>query len=188
MFPLCFTCRFLLRAPPLYWSCSATDHLRQFASIADTTLYISEQYRDIFSFVTRLGYHWILRLHTFYKCTHVEFKTLSTVETLTFGKGLLPLGAIFSSAPLLPNLTSQFGGKRKGIVLICLICLQLTELHMRNKFHPMNPNKIHTFSKPILFIDWYGKKVYKQLGAIFSSAPLPPNLKSWIRPCQSINK
>ena len=27
--------------------------------------------------------HWILRLHTFYKCTHVEFKTLSTVETLT---------------------------------------------------------------------------------------------------------
>jgi hypothetical protein len=29
----------------------------------------------------------------------------------------------------------------------------LTELHMRYKFHPMNPNKKHTFSKPILFID-----------------------------------
>jgi hypothetical protein len=26
-------------------------------------------------------------------------------------------------------------------------------LHMRYKFHPMNPNKKHTFSKPILFID-----------------------------------
>jgi hypothetical protein len=24
---------------------------------------------------------------------------------------------------------------------------------MRYKFHPMNPNKKHTFSKPILFID-----------------------------------
>ena len=29
IFPLCFTCRFLLRAPALYCSCSATDHLRQ---------------------------------------------------------------------------------------------------------------------------------------------------------------
>jgi hypothetical protein len=43
---------------------------------------------------------------------------------------------------------SQSGGKRKGIVLICLmLCLQLAELHMRYKFHPMNPNKKHTFSK-----------------------------------------
>jgi hypothetical protein len=34
---------------------------------------------------------------------------------------------------------SQSGGKRKGIVLICItLCLQLTELHMRCKFHPMN--------------------------------------------------
>ena len=49
---------------------------------------------------------------------------------------------------------SQSDGKRKGIVLICLtLCLQLTELHMRYKFHPMNPNKKPTFSKPILFID-----------------------------------
>ena len=49
---------------------------------------------------------------------------------------------------------SQSDGKRKGIVLICLtLCLQLTELHMRYKFHPMNPNKKHTFSKPNLFID-----------------------------------
>ena len=45
---------------------------------------------------------------------------------------------------------SQSDGKRKGIVLICL---QSTELHTRYKFHPMNPNKKHTFSKPILFID-----------------------------------
>ena len=30
--------------------------------------------------------------------------------------------------------------------------VQLTELHMRYKFHPMNPNKKHTFSKPIIFI------------------------------------
>jgi hypothetical protein len=29
IFPLRFTCRFLLRAPALYCSCSATDHLRQ---------------------------------------------------------------------------------------------------------------------------------------------------------------
>ena len=58
---------------------------------------------------------------------------------------------------------SQSGGKRKGIVLICLtLCLQLTELHMRYKFHPMKPNKKPTFSKPILFIDCYEKKVYKQ--------------------------
>jgi hypothetical protein len=36
---------------------------------------------------------------------------------------------------------SQSDGKRKGIVLICLtLCLQSTELHMRYKFHPMNPN------------------------------------------------
>jgi hypothetical protein len=36
----------------------------------------------------------------------------------------------------------QSGGKRKGIVLIYLtLCLQLTELQMRYKFHPMNPNK-----------------------------------------------
>jgi hypothetical protein len=55
---------------------------------------------------------------------------------------------------------SQSGGKRKGIVLICLtLCLQLTELHMRYKFHPMNPNKKPTFNKLILFIDWYEKKV-----------------------------
>ena len=34
---------------------------------------------------------------------------------------------------------SQSDGKRKCIVLICLtLCLQLTELHMRNKFHPKN--------------------------------------------------
>jgi hypothetical protein len=26
---------------------------------------------------------------------------------------------------------------------------------MRYKFHPLNPNKKPTFSKPILFIDWY---------------------------------
>ena len=37
---------------------------------------------------------------------------------------------------------SQCGGKGKGIVLIGLtLCLQLTELHMRYKFHPMNTNK-----------------------------------------------
>ena len=37
---------------------------------------------------------------------------------------------------------SQSDGKRKGIVLICLtLCLQSTELHMRYKFHPMNPKK-----------------------------------------------
>ena len=37
---------------------------------------------------------------------------------------------------------SQSDGKRKDIVLICLtLCLQSTELHMRYKFHPMNPNK-----------------------------------------------
>jgi hypothetical protein len=29
------------------------------------------------------------------------------------------------------------------------LCLQLTELHMRYKFHPMNLNKKHTFSKTI---------------------------------------
>jgi hypothetical protein len=51
------------------------------------------------------------------------------------------------------------GGKRKGIVLICLtLCLQLTELHRRYKFHPMNPNKKHTFKNPIIVIDWYEKK------------------------------
>jgi hypothetical protein len=42
------------------------------------------------------------------------------------------------------------------------LCLQLTELHIRYKFHPMNRNEKHTFSKPILFIDWYEKKAYKQ--------------------------
>ena len=73
-------------------------------SIGDI-LGISEQYL-FFCHQTGMVGHWILRLHTFYKSTHVEFKTLSTVETLTFGKGLLPLGAIFSSAPLPPNLKS----------------------------------------------------------------------------------
>jgi hypothetical protein len=29
----------------------------------------------------------------------------------------------------------------------------IDELHMRYKFHPVNPNKKHTFSKPILYID-----------------------------------
>ena len=58
---------------------------------------------------------------------------------------------------------SQSDGKRKGIVLICLtLCLQSTELHTRYKLHPMNPNKKHTFSKPMLFIDRYEKKFYKQ--------------------------
>jgi hypothetical protein len=28
------------------------------------------------------------------------------------------------------------------------------EIHMRNKLHPMNLNKKHTFSKPILFIEF----------------------------------
>jgi hypothetical protein len=51
-------------------------------SIADTTLGISEQYLFI-CHQTGMVSHWILRLHTFYKSTHVEFKTLSTVETLT---------------------------------------------------------------------------------------------------------
>ena len=58
---------------------------------------------------------------------------------------------------------SQSGGKRNGIVLKCLtLCLQLAELHMIYKFHPMNPNKKHIFSKPIISIDWYEKKVYRQ--------------------------
>ena len=51
-------------------------------SIADTTLGISEQYL-LFCHQTEMVGHWILRLHTFYKSTHIEFKTLSTVETLT---------------------------------------------------------------------------------------------------------
>jgi hypothetical protein len=51
-------------------------------SIEDTTLGISEQY-PFFCHQTRIVGHCILRLHTFYKSTHVEFKTLSTVETLT---------------------------------------------------------------------------------------------------------
>ena len=51
-------------------------------SIADTTLGISEQYH-FFCHHTGMVGHWILRLHTFYKSTHVDFKTLSTVETLT---------------------------------------------------------------------------------------------------------
>ena len=51
-------------------------------SIADTTLGISEQYL-FFCHQTGMVGHWILRLNTFYKSTHVEFKTLSTVETLT---------------------------------------------------------------------------------------------------------
>jgi hypothetical protein len=56
-------------------------------SIADTTLGISEQYL-YFCHQTGMVGHWILRLHTFYKSTHVEFKTLSlsTVETLTPNK------------------------------------------------------------------------------------------------------
>jgi hypothetical protein len=60
-------------------------------------------------------------------------------ENETYRKGVI---VKFSSQP------SQSGGKRKGIVLICLtLYLQLTELHMRYKFHPMNPNKKHIFSK-----------------------------------------
>jgi hypothetical protein len=51
-------------------------------SIADTTLGILEQYL-FFCHQTGMVGHWILRLHTFYKSTHVEFKNLSTVETLT---------------------------------------------------------------------------------------------------------
>ena len=53
-------------------------------SIADTTLGISEQYL-FFCHQSGMVGHWILRLHvhTFYKSTHVEFKFLSTVETLT---------------------------------------------------------------------------------------------------------
>jgi hypothetical protein len=51
-------------------------------SIADTALGISEQY-IFFCHQTGMVGHWILRLQTFYKSTHVEFKTLSTVETLT---------------------------------------------------------------------------------------------------------
>ena len=51
-------------------------------SIADTTLGISEQYL-FFCNQTGMVCHWILRLRTFYKYTHVEFKALSTVETLT---------------------------------------------------------------------------------------------------------
>jgi hypothetical protein len=47
-------------------------------SIADTTLGISEQY-PFFCYQTGMVGHWILRLHTFYKSTHVEFKTLLTV-------------------------------------------------------------------------------------------------------------
>jgi hypothetical protein len=34
-----------------------------------------------------------------------------------------------------------------------MIIDELKELHMRYKFHPMNPNKKPTFSKPILFLD-----------------------------------
>jgi hypothetical protein len=52
-------------------------------SIADITLGISEQYLFFCHQTGMVGPHWILRLHTFYKSTHVEFKTLSTVETLT---------------------------------------------------------------------------------------------------------
>jgi hypothetical protein len=33
-------------------------------------------------FIRMVG-HWILWLHTYYKSTHVEFKNLSTVETLS---------------------------------------------------------------------------------------------------------
>jgi hypothetical protein len=51
-------------------------------SIADTTLGISKQY-PFFCHQTGMVGHWILPLHTFYKSTHVEFKTLATVETLT---------------------------------------------------------------------------------------------------------
>ena len=51
-------------------------------SIADTTLGILEQYPFSCHQTGMVG-HWILRLHIFYKSTHVEFKTLSTVETLT---------------------------------------------------------------------------------------------------------
>ena len=48
--------------------------------------------------------------------------------------------------------SSQSGGKRKGIVIICLtLCLQLTELHMRYKFHPRNPNKKNILSASQLF-------------------------------------
>jgi hypothetical protein len=41
-------------------------------SIADTTLGISEQYPFLCHQTGMVG-HWILRLHTFYKSTHVEF-------------------------------------------------------------------------------------------------------------------
>jgi hypothetical protein len=50
--------------------------------LATDPLGISEQYL-FFCHQTGMVGHWILRLHTFYKSTHVEFKTLSTVETLT---------------------------------------------------------------------------------------------------------
>ena len=51
-------------------------------SFADATLAISEQY-PFFCHQTGMVGHWISRLHTFYKSNHAEFKTLSTVETLT---------------------------------------------------------------------------------------------------------
>jgi hypothetical protein len=51
-------------------------------SIAYTTLGISEQ-SPFFCHQTGMVGHWILWLHTFFKSTHVEFKILSTVETLT---------------------------------------------------------------------------------------------------------
>jgi hypothetical protein len=49
---------------------------------------------------------------------------------------------------------SQSGAKKKVLFWYALRCVY--------KFHPMNPNKKPTYSKPILFIDWYEKKVYKQ--------------------------
>ena len=44
--------------------------------------------------------------------------------------------------------------QKKGIVLICLtLCLHISS---------NEPQQKPTFSKPIIFIDWYEKKVYKQ--------------------------
>jgi hypothetical protein len=47
----------------------------KFRQLQTTTLGISEQY-PFFCHQTGMVGHWILRLHTFYKSTHVDFKTL----------------------------------------------------------------------------------------------------------------
>ena len=67
---------------------------------------------------------------------------------------------------------SQSGDKRNGIVLICLtLCLQLTELHMRYKFHPMNHRHL------------FHSKIYAPSSSLlqgtylpFSSSPLHLNI------------